>query len=237
MFRNIFSVKPITSVSQVWKNDLRSFNTRKLRRTLRRCLRLPMGKPPYFHIAQIGDPVLRASSLPVEPVVIPRVEFQAIIYQMKEVMKMYNLVGLAAAQIGLPWRVFTVQVTDKYLKKIDENTRNIRGMELIPLQVFINPVMKTIDHKMIMFPEACGSVRGYNAIVPRAKVVEVNALNDKGEKFTATFKDWSARIIQHEMDHINGILYIDKMDRQTFSCTCWEEVNKYEGNIEIRFDS
>ncbi|KAK2588542.1 hypothetical protein KPH14_006321 [Odynerus spinipes] len=197
---------------------------------------MPQVKPPYIHVTQIGDPVLRAPTLPVEPQVIPLLQFQVIIQQMKKVMKKYNNVGLAAPQIGLPWQVFMIQIMEKHMKEVDESIRNIRGMELVPLQVFINPTMKTIDHKMISFPESCASFLGYNAVVPRAKAVEITALNDKGETFTASFKDWTARIVQHEMDHLKGILYTDRMDRKTLACSYWNEINLHEGNIELRFD-
>lgn len=236
MFRSIFRAIPIIPSPSPLKNDVRSLYTRKLRRVFRRWFNLTKPKPPYTHITQIGDPILRAPSLPIDPDVIPVISFKFVIEHMKRVMKLYNNVGISASQVGLPWRVFAIQVTAKQLKNFDEKIRNSRGMEVVPLQVFINPTMKILDHRLISFPESCESIRGYEGVVPRAKMIEITALNAEGAQFTSSYKDWTARIIQHEMDHLNGILYTDKMDRTSFSCTCWNEVNLYRGNMEIKFD-
>jgi peptide deformylase len=61
------------------------------------------------------------------------------------------------------------------------------------------------------------------------------ALNENGENISKSFKDWPARIVQHEMDHLIGKLYTDSMDRRTLACTCWEEVNLSQGKIAIPF--
>lgn len=122
---------------------------------------------------------------------------------MKVLMDIYDVVGLSACQIGLPWKVFMIQVKEKHLKEIGENLAKIREMEVIPLQVFINPTIRTIDHKLISFPEVCASVRGYSAEVPRVKEVEIKAFNDNSQEVTVRFKGWAARIVQHEMDHLN----------------------------------
>lgn len=63
----------------------------------------------------------------------------------------------------------------------------------------------------------------------------VPGYNEQGETSTKTFKDWAARIAQHEMDHLDGKLYTDIMDRKSLECTCWEEVNLSEGKVAIPF--
>ncbi|KAI4493203.1 hypothetical protein M0802_009620 [Mischocyttarus mexicanus] len=238
MLKTIIPVKRIALTFPLWRNDIRSFvNMRKIRRAFRRFVYQPENKPPYSHITQIGDPVLRAPTLSINPEVINMFEFQLAMKLMKQVMEIYNTVGLSANQIGLPWRIFMIQITEKYLKEVGEDLRKIREMELVPLQVFINPTIRIVDHKLVFFPELCASVRGYTAVVPRAREVEITALNESNEEFTVRFKGWAARIVQHEMDHLNGIMYTDKMDKKTFSCCYWNEVNKHKGLIEIRFDS
>ncbi|XP_035728307.1 peptide deformylase, mitochondrial-like [Vespa mandarinia] len=238
MLKNIVPVKTICSTFPPWKNGIRSFfNIRKIKRAFKRYFDQSGTKPPYFHITQVGDPVLRAPTLPINLEVIQLFQFQMAIKQMKVIMENYDIVGLSACQIGLPWKVFMIQVTEKHLKEIGENLVKIREMEVIPFQVFINPTIRTINHKLVSFPEVCASVRGYSAEVSRAREVELKAINDSSEEVTVRFKGWGARIVQHEMDHLNGILFTDKMDRRTFSCCCWNEVNKHKGFIEIRFDS
>ncbi|KAL2714545.1 hypothetical protein V1478_015730 [Vespula squamosa] len=238
MLKNIVPVKTICSTFRPWKNEIRSFvNMRKIRRAFRRFVYQSESKPPYFHITQVGDPVLRTPTLPVNLEVIQFFQFQMVMKQMKVIMEIYNTFGLSACQIGLPWKVFMIQITEKHLKEVSENLIKIREMEVIPLQVFINPTIRTIDHKLVSFPEVCASIRGYSAEVSRAREVEIKAFNESSEEVTVRFKGWAARIVQHEMDHLNGILYTDKMDRRTFSCCYWNEVNKHKGLIEIRFDS
>ncbi|KAI4484178.1 hypothetical protein M0804_007634 [Polistes exclamans] len=238
MLRIIVPVKRSDLIFPLWKNNIRSFvNMRKIRRVFRRFVYQSESKPPYFHVTQIGDPILRAPTLPINPEVIDMFQFKMAIEQMKKVMEIYNTVGLSACQIGLPWKIFMIHVTEKYLKEIGDDIKKIREMEVVPLQVFINPTIRIIDHNLVSFPELCASVRGYTAEVPRAREVEITALNELKEEFTVRFKGWAARIVQHEMDHLDGIIYTDKMNKKTFSCCYWNEINKHKGLIEIRFDS
>ncbi|XP_015178727.1 PREDICTED: peptide deformylase, mitochondrial-like [Polistes dominula] len=238
MFNIVVPAKRIGTIFPSWKNNMRSFGyLRRIRRAFRKYVYQTESKPPYFHVTQIGDPVLRAPTLPVNPEVIDKFQFKLALEQMKRVMKLYNTVGLSACQIGLPWKVFMIHVNEQYLKEVGEEISKIREMEIVPLQVFINPKIRIIDHKLITFPELCASVRGYTAEVPRAREVEITALNELKEQFTVRFKGWTARIVQHEMDHLNGIIYTDKMNKATFSCCYWDDINRHKGLIEIRFDS
>lgn len=79
------------------------------------------------------------------------------------------------------------------------------------------------------------SVRGYSAEVERYDSITVSGIGLQGAAIELQLNGWNARIAQHEMDHLDGKLYIDSMDTSTFHCTCWEAVNNKGGRIEIPF--
>lgn len=117
-------------------------------------------------------------------------------------MRGYGAYGLSGPQIGLPWQIFVMEFTEKHMRTHDETVRKTRDMKIVPLQIFINPRLKVIDHTPVAFHEGCESVRGFSAVVPRAYEVEITALNALAEQFTWKASGWPARIAQHEYDHL-----------------------------------
>lgn len=101
--------------------------------------------------------------------------------------------------------------------------------------MFINPELKVTDFTKRNFYESCESVRGYYAEVPRYDEILLNGYNENGEKVELKLNGWNARIAQHEMDHLDGQIYVDVMNRKTLSCSCWEAVNVKEGRVAIPF--
>lgn len=99
----------------------------------------------------------------------------------------------------------------------------------------INPELQVTDYTKRTYDEACASVCGYKGEVTRHAGVTLTGLNPNGEKQTLHLKGWNARIAQHEMDHLSGIMYTDVMNRQTFSCTCWHMVNLRSGDVRLAF--
>jgi peptide deformylase len=85
--------------------------------------------------------------------------------------------------------------------------------------VIVNPKLVLDDGAQPVFYEGCLSVAGFMARVPRASSVRVEALNDRGEPVSIAASGWYARILQHEIDHLDGTLYIDRMDTRTFTNT------------------
>jgi peptide deformylase len=83
--------------------------------------------------------------------------------------------------------------------------------------VIINPKLTVIGDSSAEFFEGCLSVNGYSAVVDRALNVRVECLNERGEAITINAAGWYARILQHEIDHLNGILYVDRMNTRTLS--------------------
>lgn len=110
-----------------------------------------------------------------------------------------------------------------------------KEMSTFPLAVFINPEIKVLDRKKIVFEEGCASVVGLVAEVPRYYSVQVTALDLDGNKIEHTLTGWNARIAQHENDHLDGILFTDIMDRKTLRNTNWEMVNRKAGRIVIPY--
>lgn len=231
------SGKVAPKISSIWNNNVRLLGMNKLKATLEDLftVKKPSNEPPYSHVCQIGDPVLRKQCMPVNPEKIQTDYFQKALDHIKKVMWYYGAAGLSAPQIGLPWQVFVVEVTEDDLSIIDPKIRKARQMEQIPLTFFINPRLKIKDHEEATFPEMCQSVCGYTAHVSRPRVVEIEALDRKGQRFTWLRHGWPARIIQHEYDHLHGVLYVDKMITPTFQCSRWQEVNDYSGKIMLPF--
>lgn len=159
--------------------------------------------------AQIGNPVIRAKAKKVE---IPfSSDIKKVIKDLVDSMREHELVGMAAPQIGKSLRIFVTEVRATKL-------REKLGIEPDQLRVFINPVIKKSSKKELLDWEGCGSVAcaGLFGKVKRAKSVTIAALNEKGEKFELELEGLLARVIQHEMDHLNGIVFTDRSDPRTY---------------------
>lgn len=181
--------------------------------------------PPYKRVTQTGDPILRGQAQLVPPEHIPHPETQALLQRMTQVLRGCGCVGLSAPQLGVPLRVMALELPQHLCQMVPPDVRAAREMEPFPLKIFINPTMRILESRTLHFPEGCSSVQGFSAVVPRYYSVQVTGLNEKGEETSWRSRGWAARIVQHEMDHLDGVLYIDKMDPRTFVNVCWMEVN------------
>ncbi|XP_053742111.1 peptide deformylase, mitochondrial [Synchiropus splendidus] len=182
--------------------------------------------PPYGHVCQVGDPVLRAPAAPVDPALIPGPEVQRVISTMVRVMRRLECVGLSAPQVGVPLRIMALEYPQKMFEETAAAAREARGLSVQPLRIFINPQMKVLDGRTVSFQEACESISGFSASVPRYRSVEVSGLNERGEAVAWQASGWCARILQHEMDHLDGVLYVDRMNSKTFINIHWQEHNE-----------
>jgi peptide deformylase len=154
---------------------------------------------------QVGNPVIRAKAQKVK-VPLDKIN-QRIVTDLVDTMRSAGLVGIAAPQIGKGVRIFVTEVRKtKYRKH-----------EPLPLQVFINPEITETSRKQVSDWEGCGSVANSNlfAKVMRPEKVTVRAFDQNGEKFELETSGLLARIIQHENDHLNGVLFTDKADLST----------------------
>jgi peptide deformylase len=158
-------------------------------------------------IVQTGDPVLREPARPLTPSEITSAEVQRLIELMRETMREAPGVGLAAPQVGVSLQLAVVE---------DSLENQEMDRSPIPFHVIANPEL-ILGDEMVDFFEGCLSVDGYQAVVPRARGVRVQALDHRGEPITIDARGWYARILQHEIDHLRGTLYIDRMRTRTLA--------------------
>ncbi|XP_077870157.1 peptide deformylase, mitochondrial-like isoform X2 [Saccoglossus kowalevskii] len=180
---------------------------------------------PYNHVCQVGDPVLRGKAVPVDPSDIGSNSINQLIEQMVAVMRRGQTVGLSAPQIGVGFQVIVMEYKEKHMQMYSPAIIQQRGIKEFPLKIFINPQMKVLDYTKVIQPEGCESIKGYSAYVERHYAVEITGLSPTGEMQSWKADGFPARIIQHEMDHLQGRLYIDIMDPKSFVDDSWRQWN------------
>jgi len=168
-------------------------------------------------IVQAGDPVLRRSARPLRPNEIRSREIRELIQQMKETMHAAPGVGLAAQQIGQGIQLAVIEDRPEYIKDWTPEQLAERERQAVPFHVIINPKITLIDEERVEYFEGCLSLENLMALTPRARRVRVECVDEKGESKLIDAVDWYARILQHEIDHLNGTLYIDRMQSRTFA--------------------
>ncbi len=183
--------------------------------------RRPLRTEPMTSLAmpsvQIGDPGLRSRAREVPPDAIGTPEFQALVERMIATMRAAPGVGLAAPQVGVSSRVIVLEDREEYVSRLTEEERRERGRALFDVRVLVNPVLRTVGDERATFFEGCLSVPGFVALVDRATEVEVQALDEHGVARTWRVTGWPARILQHEVDHLDGTVYVDRMKTRSFS--------------------
>lgn len=166
-----------------------------------------------YRVVRLGHPALRAKSVPVDPKRIQNKPFQKLIDDLIATMRAYGGVGIAAPQIGLAERIFCVEC---------RKNKRYPGMPHIPVYTVINPKLTIVDPTPVGMMEGCLSVPDMRAQVYRAKSVRIEGLDRKGNRISNVYNGFHARILQHEFDHINGKVYLDRVkpaDRHTL-CYC-----------------
>ena len=183
-------------------------------------------------IVQAGHPVLRGINRPLTTEEIKGPAIQQLIDSMRDTMRAAPGVGLAAPQIGEPIQLAVIEDRAEYIEDASPEELEERDRSAIPFHVIINPKISLLNDSTADFFEGCLSVEGFQAIVRRAPKVRVECLNEKAEPITINAHGWYARIQQHEIDHLNGILYIDKMQTPTFMTT--ENLLRYWNHLSIQ---
>lgn len=170
-----------------------------------------------LEIVQTGDPVLRRRAAPIEPRDLDKPFLQELLVSMEQTMREAPGVGLAAPQVGEGLQAF-VMGDDERVSQLMSPAR-LAELERQPFatQVVINPVLEPLDAETVEFFEGCLSVSGFQALVPRWRRVRLRGLDATGAALDWTLTGWPARIAQHEFDHLQGILYLDRMVSRTFT--------------------
>lgn len=184
-----------------------------------------------LQIVQAGDPVLRKQARPLTTDEIASPSIQQLIELMRETMREAPGVGLAAPQIGLSLQLAVIEDQPDYLAHHSADELAELQRSAVPFHVIINPKLSSPDDARAEFFEGCLSVEGYQAIVNRALNVRVECLNERGEEITIDAHGWYARILQHEIDHLNGNLYIDRMKTRTLTTS--ENMFRFWGKRNI----
>ena len=160
-------------------------------------------------VARLGHPVLRQQAERVLPADIQSAQVQRLIDDMIETMHEYDGAGLAANQVHVPRQIAVIEVA--------KNPRYPDAPE-IPLTVLINPVVTPTSEEIEEGWEGCLSVPDMRGVVPRYTSVRLECLDRQGKPVDLVAKDFFARVIQHETDHLNGIVYVDRIrDMRTLS--------------------
>jgi peptide deformylase len=176
-------------------------------------------------IVQAGDPVLRVKSQPLTPDQIKSASVRQLIALMRETMRDAPGVGLAAPQIGESLQLAVIEDRSEYMAQLDEDEVSERKRSPIDFHVIINPKISVYGPASADFFEGCLSLSGFAGMVSRSVNITVDCLNENAEPITIQAEGWYARILQHEIDHLNGTLYIDRMESRSFSTT--ENMGRY----------
>lgn len=154
-------------------------------------------------------PVLRASSKPVDRF---GDELERLVSGMVNLMRAHHGIGLAANQVGVAKRVILVEIKPEVVRERAKRTgTDYRGLldQTVPLTVLINPKITRLSSETEIATEGCLSLPGLEVEVKRSRALKLKALNVKGQTITVAAKGLYARVLQHEVDHLNGVLIID----------------------------
>ncbi len=169
-----------------------------------------------YEICQAGELVLRLPSRELTPEEILSAPIQELIASMFETMRAAPGVGLAAPQIGMPLQIAVIEDRQEFIDKLAPAHAAERLRSAVAPHVIVNPNLTVESSETAEFFEGCLSVSGFTAIVPRALSVRVDCLNERAEPVVIQARGWYARILQHEIDHLHGTLYIDRMRSRSF---------------------
>ncbi len=151
-----------------------------------------------LRVARLGHPVLRMVADPIDPADIPSDEVQRLIADMLDTVDAYDGAGLAAPQVHVSRRLVMLHLGDD------------AGM-----RVWINPVVRPLTEELTVTMEGCLSVPDIRGAVARPSAVEVRALDQDGQPVILHLRGFAAVVAQHECDHLDGIVYLDRVDPRT----------------------
>ena len=165
-------------------------------------------------IVQAGHPALRAVATPYDGQLSDE-ELAALLDVMHRTMRAAPGVGLAAPQLGLPVALAVLEDPGA----VSEEHAEVREREPLPYRVLVNPRYTPVGDERVGLYEGCLSVFGYQAVVDRARHVHLTATDERGAAVDEIVGGWSARIVQHETDHLAGTLYLDRAELRSLAAT------------------
>jgi peptide deformylase len=166
-------------------------------------------------LVQVGEEVLRQPARELSSEEIVSAEIQQLIEHMRETLRDAPGVGLAAPQVGVGIQLAVIEDLPEYSKTMTPEQIAERERTPVAFHVIVNPRLVPAGDGKVEFFEGCLSVNGYTALVPRHRRVRVDCLDEKARPRTIEASGWYARILQHEIDHLNGTVYVDRMNPRT----------------------
>ncbi|MEV0174136.1 peptide deformylase [Streptomyces sp. NPDC050803] len=163
-------------------------------------------------IVAAGDPVLRRPAERYDGQLGPAL-LTRFIEAMRLTMHAAPGVGLAAPQVGVPLRIAVIEDP----APVSEEVRLARGRVPQPFRVLVNPAYEPVGPARAAFFEGCLSVPGWQAVVARHTEVRLTGEDEHGRPLDEVFTGWPARIVQHETDHLGGMLYLDRAELRSLA--------------------
>lgn len=157
-----------------------------------------------YEILKLGNPILRRKAKEVSKEEILSENIQNLIDDMWNVMEKAGGIGLAAPQIGISMQLAVIK-----LERSSDRYENLEDSEEF---IIFNPELEVINPEKQGFWEGCLSVPGLRGYVKRPKKLKISYLNEKAEKKVVIVEDFLATVFQHELDHLFGYLYVDRLD-------------------------
>ncbi|GHB13763.1 peptide deformylase 1 [Streptomyces tendae] len=168
--------------------------------------------PGILGIVSAGDPVLRQKTKPYEGQLDDDL-LHRLVARMRETMeKTDSAVGLAAPQVGIPLRLAVMATPEQLSERLTKS-----GQQPVPFTVLINPSYKAVGRRRVAAYEGCLSVPPWQAVVARADRVTLTREDEHGRRTKEEHAGFAARIVQHESDHLDGTLYLDRAELRSLS--------------------
>ena len=174
-------------------------------------------------VARMGHPVLRVRTKLLEPAEIKSPRIQQLIDDMFETMQEYQGVGLAAPQVHESLRLFVAGFPPR---RDGDDEEDEEEEDRVPLMALINPEITIVGDDTADDWEGCLSIPDIRGRVPRAREIQVKAFDRRGRRIEINARGFTARVIQHETDHLDGVLFFDRMESFE-TLTFIEEFSKY----------
>lgn len=154
-------------------------------------------------VAKLGVKVLRVRSREVDPQAVARGDYEPFLADLEETMREYDGTGIAAPQVFTPLRVFLYEVHPEKRKRKEKE---------IPLTAYFNASYEPVGHEVEEDSEGCLSVPFlWGGVVPRFQAIRVRGLDRSGKPVDFEASGYHARVLQHEIDHLDGLVYLDRM--------------------------
>ncbi|MEV3967415.1 peptide deformylase [Streptomyces sp. NPDC050698] len=163
-------------------------------------------------VVAAGDPVLRQGTEPYDGQLGPGL-LARFVEALRITMRAAPGVGLAAPQVGVPLRIAVIEDP----APVPEEVRVARGRVPQPFRVLVNPAYEPVGDARAAFFEGCLSVPGWQAVVARPAEVRLTGQDERGLALDEVVTGWPARIVQHETDHLDGVLYLDRAEPRSLS--------------------